>query len=147
MVILLKKKKRQSRVFLRADYWVASYRCKVKWIPSFPPSNSLSSWEKETQKQPPRILDVSEIRVGPTQSPSRGTANGKKNMVWVSYLCSKLISGTYMATCFFAFWVFFNIMNNSESQPGYWAAERSFHALLCVKCCLHFCLSEVDGKF
>lgn len=65
-------------------------------------------------------------------------------MVWVSHLCSKLISGAHMAMCFLLFG-FFNIMNNSESQPGHWATERSFHALLCVKCCLHFSLSVGSG--
>ena len=134
-------------MFLRAIYWVASYRCKVKWIPSFPASNSLSTWEKETQKQLPRILDVSEIRVGLTQCPSRGTANSKKNMVGVSHLCSKLSSGAYMGMCcFFLLFGFFNLMNNSESQPGHWATERSFYALFCVKCCLHFSFVASGSK-
>lgn len=111
-------------MFLRADYWVASYRCKVKWIPSFPPSNSLSSWEKETQMQLPRILDVSEIRVGLTQSPSRGTGQQMARRTWYELATSAPNSSLEpiwpRVFCFLVVF-FFNIMNNSESQPGHWA--------------------------
>lgn len=53
------------------------------------------------------------------------TANGKENGINRTPLTH---------ACAF----FFNLMNNSESQPRHCTTERSFHVLVCVKCSLYF---------